>query len=175
MIMQVKNAVPTFAEAVDTGFKTSGLEVSVLNTEGPTLIAGLKDYVIIMLEAFTNRGAMWERYQTARGTLAAMHGRYYFDAVLGQIQEGDLALFKGGLFFSGIHREHETKKAQHAYHNAAILLRGNREANGFFYFLQSNVPQVMEGLAVTGEQLRIPRQRVGLLYVPAMECMLSQD
>ena len=160
-------------EAVEDGFKESGLEKSVLSAGGLPLILGLKGYVVVLLGGFMHRDAMYGRYQRERAEIAALVGDYYFDAVLGEIHAGDLALFYGGLFFSGVYMKEEASKAGKAYHDVSVLLQANRKEHHFFDFLQSSVPDVMRGLAATAGHLNIPRQKALSLYVPALEKMLS--
>ncbi len=162
-------------EAVEAGFKESGLEKSVLIAGGLPLILGLKGYVIVLLGGFMHRDAMYVKYQTQRAEFAALAGDYYFDAVLGHIQQGDLALFHGGLFFAGVYRQSEAAKAGEAYRNVFVLLRGARKERQFFDFMQAHTPEVMDGLSATALHLNIPRQRETLLYMPAVERYLGMN
>lgn len=155
----------TIANAVAAGFNETGLVAKI----GPGLLAGLRGYVTLMMSGFTHRGAMYERYQLERARLAALTGNSYFNATLGLIQAGDLSLFHGGLFFSGLHLQEEAARAVSSYLNVALLLRGNREEQRFFGFLHLHVPVIMEGLAATAQHMNIPRQRNVRIYFPEVE------
>ncbi len=162
-------------EAVDTGFKESGLVKEMASQGGPRLVIGLRGYVAILLAAFTQKDAMYGRYQTERAKFAALLGNYYFDAILGQIHAGDLALFHGGLFFGGVYRQEEAADAQKAYHDVAKLLGANREERSFFDFLSRNSLQVMEGMTFVAAQLNLPQPKETRLRTPKLEAYFGRN
>ncbi|MBI2176337.1 hypothetical protein HYU40_03230 [Candidatus Woesearchaeota archaeon] len=161
-------------DAVAAGFSESGLVGKLTSTGSESLIQGLKGYVVILLAAFTHRGAMYGRYQRERAKFAALAGDYYFDAVLGNIQTADLALFHGGLFFGGVYRREEAADAKKAYGDVAVLLRGNRDEHGFFVFLSRNTLPVMDGLGFTATHLRLPRPKETPIILPSLESYMGR-
>lgn len=156
-------------QAVNSGFIESGLGGEVIRQEGAGFFFSLKSYAVILMEGFIHRDVMYERYQTQRACFAALVGDDYFDAVLGQIQAGDVALFHGGLFFGGVYMKAEARKAAKAYGDVAALLRGNRKSHHLFNFLHAAAPEVMEGLGAAAEYLNLPKKSNLTLYVPAFD------
>lgn len=159
--------------AVGSGFAESGLERTVTTAGGVALAAGLKAYVTVLLAAFTHREAMFERYEDERAQFGKLVDDYISNAVLRLIQQGDMALFNGGMLFSGIYRQKEAAVAGVAYHDVTVLLRRRGGERGFFSFLSGHVPQVMQGMALAAERLGIQHQRSTAFYTPAVERYLD--
>lgn len=174
VVQPVSQPYSTIAEAVDIGFGESGLAAKVATEGGAVLLKGLQGYIVVMLGAFIHRDAMYGRYQKQRAMFAALVEGNYFDAIFGQIQEGDLALFHGGLFFGGVYRLGEAAGAKKAYSDVAVLLRGNRNEHRFFVFLSQNTLPVMDGLGLAAMHLNLPRPKETLIAVPSLEKYLGR-
>ncbi|MEK6837449.1 MAG: hypothetical protein AABX69_02255 [Nanoarchaeota archaeon] len=162
-------------EAVAAGFSKSGLEKAVITASGVTLAAGLRAYVTVLLAAFTHRGAMFETYEDERAQFGKLVDEYFSNAVSRLIQHGDIALFNGGMFFSGIQRQKEAVVAGVAYHDVAVLLQRRGGERGFFSFLSGRVPEVMQGMTLAAKHLGVQRQKNALLYMPAVERYLDMN
>ncbi len=165
MVTSAITIYPLLAQAIEDGLRSTGLDERLSNVNGgQPLVDTLKNYLTVMAGGFT-RVDMMAAYHRHRAMFAMLQGDYYFNSILGQIQVGDTALFYGGFFCSNDRRIYQATTAKAAYHDVAVMLRGNHSENKLFSLLEGSAFQVMNSLSATAEFLRLPTQNKYGIYV----------
>ncbi|MFH1182035.1 MAG: hypothetical protein V1702_03695 [Candidatus Woesearchaeota archaeon] len=172
-VIAVKQPYSFFENAVNQGIRESGLAEKLQEAADVEL---LRDYLTVLMGAFTFQGAMDSRYHTQRAKFAALTGEYHFDTVLKNLHQGDVWLFRG-LFLPGGYRVEAGNSASGSYRSAASWLWKTCEEHRFLQFLSESAHDLIEILSCAAVALNLPKGEKSdvMIYLPALERYLGRS